>query len=439
MRQSGSVRALVVVFALAGFLMAQAVSRMPTLRDQVDASTARLGLALLAVGVGSVLAMPWTARLTTRFGSAAVVGVSATAGVVGWAALAFVHSPAELTVVMFVLGSLVGTWDVSMNVQGNTLERLHRRVLMPRLHAGFSAGTVTGALLGAGCAAAGVPLLVQLPAVSAAAAATLLWCVRRFAPDAQPSGPAAAEPEPEPEVEPEPEPASVRGRTRQPVRGRASGRVRGRARGRVRDRAVLTRVELLIGVLTFSSSLGEGAANDWLALVLVDERGAPESLGALTFAGFNVAMTAGRLGGGALIRRTGRAPVLRLAGGTAVAGVLLVALVPSLTAAVAGGLLWGLGLSVAFPAAMSAAGEVPGRGAHAIGVVSTIGYTGFLAGAPTIGLLAEHVGLDHALLVVAAVCSLVFLLAPTARERQSTAARPASSRATGTRNGEQET
>jgi MFS family permease len=94
---------------------------------------------------------------------------------------------------------------------------------------------------------------------------------------------------------------------------------------------------------------------------------------------------------------------------------------------------------VAFPAAMSAAGEVPGRGAHAIGVVSTIGYTGFLAGAPTIGLLAEHVGLDHALLVVAAVCSLVFLLAPTARERQSTAARPASSRATGTRNGEQET
>ena len=72
----GSVRALVVVFALAGFFMAQAVSRMPTLRDQVDASTARLGLALLAVGVGSMVAMPWTARLTDRFGSAAVVGVT---------------------------------------------------------------------------------------------------------------------------------------------------------------------------------------------------------------------------------------------------------------------------------------------------------------------------------------------------------------------------
>jgi MFS family permease len=404
MRVMGSVRALVVVFALAGFFMAQAVSRMPTLRDQVDASTARLGLALLAVGVGSMVAMPWTARLTDRFGSAAVVGVTGVLGAVGWAALAWVQTPGALTVVMLFLGACVGTWDVSMNVQGNTLEHLRRRVLMPRLHAGFSAGTVAGALLGAGSAAAGVPLGVQLPAVSLAGAVTLLWCVRRFAPD-----------------------------MRRPRRSSAGDQARTpRAGG-------LTGVELVLGLLTFSTALGEGASNDWLALVLVDERGAPEALGALTFAGFNVAMTAGRLGGGELIRRTGRVPVLRLAGATAVTGVLLVALVPYLAAAVVGGMLWGLGLAVVFPAAMSAAGEIPDRGPHAIGVVSTIGYSGFLAGAPTIGFVAEHVGLDHALLVVAAVCSLVFLLAPAARERQSTAARPASSRATGTRNGEQDT
>jgi MFS family permease len=398
---------LVAVFALAGFLMAQAVSRMPTLRDQVDASTARLGLALLAVGVGSMVAMPWTARLTDRFGSAAVVGVTGLLAALGWAALAWAQTPGALTVVMFFLGACVGTWDVAMNVQGNTLEHLRRRVLMPRLHAGFSAGTVGGALLGAGSAAAGVPLGVQLPAVSVAGAVTLMWCVRQFAPDLRQRSRTS-----EAEVEPAP---------------RTAG---------------LTGLELVLGLLTFSTALGEGASNDWLALVLVDDRGAPEALGALTFAGFNVAMTIGRLGGGELIRRTGRVPVLRLAGLTAVTGVLLVALVPFLAAAVVGGLLWGLGLAVVFPAAMSAAGEIPGRGPHAIGVVSTIGYSGFLAGAPTIGFVAEHVGLDHALVLVAGVCSLVFLLAPAARERQSgqsTAARPASSRATGTRNGEQDT
>lgn len=401
--RSGSVAALVTVFALNGFLMAQVVSRMPTLRDQVDASTARLGLALVAVGVGSMIGMPWTARLTERFGSAAVVMASATLNIAGWASLALVQTPTTLTVALFVVGLNVGVWDVAMNVQGNTLEMLLRRVLMPRLHAGFSAGTVAGALTGAACAAAGVPLSVQLPVISAVGLVLVTWGVRQFVPDPH-----------------------QRSQRDDRQTDRQTGRQSGRGPGARRTR--LSGLELLLGLLTFSTALGEGAANDWLALVLVDERGAAESVGALTFAAFNVAMTVGRLGGGALIRRRGRTLVLRLSGVTAVMGVLLVALVPSLAASMAGGLMWGLGLSVVFPATMSAAGEIPDRGPHAIGVVSTIGYVGFLAGAPTIGLLAEQVGLDLALLVVAVVCSLVFLLAGAAHERTPAHAREPTTR-----------
>ena len=61
---------------------------------------------------------------------------------------------------------------------------------------------------------------------------------------------------------------------------------------------------------------------------------------------------------------------------------------------------------------MSAAGEVPGRGARAIAVVATIGYGGFLLGAPLIGLLAYTMPLDRALLAVA---MLVLLIAACAR------------------------
>jgi MFS family permease len=418
----GSVRALVVVFTLQGFLMAQVFARVPTLRDQVQASTGRLGLALVAVGIGSLLAMPWTARLAARLGSPMVVGVSGSLTCVAWASLAWVQNPTTLTLAFLFVGASVGVCDVSMNVQGNTLERRRRRVLMPQLHAGFSAGSVAGALAGAACAAAAVPLVGQLPAVSGVALVLFVLSVPRFAPDAD-----------------------------RPTRGRRPGSATAHSRHASRSRP--GGLEVLLGLLTFSTALGEGAANDWLALVLVDERGAAEAVGALTFAGFNVAMTVGRLSGGALIRRTGRVLVLRLAGCTAVTGILLVALVPYLGAALVGGMMWGLGLSVVFPAAMSAAGEIPGRGAQAIGVVSTIGYAGFLGGSPTIGLVAEQIGLDLALLLVAAVCSLVFLLAGQARERtppadpaerdqadsQPTAARPASRRATGTRNGEQET
>jgi hypothetical protein len=49
--------------------------------------------------------------------------------------------------------------------------------------------------------------------------------------------------------------------------------------------------------------------------------------------------------------------------------------------------------------------------------VSTIGYTGFLLGAPLIGQLTRFVSLDRALLVVAGTSLLVVVLAPFARER----------------------
>jgi MFS family permease len=106
-----------------------------------------------------------------------------------------------------------------------------------------------------------------------------------------------------------------------------------------------------------------------------------------------------------------------VAGLTASAGVAALCLIPSTVVALLGALAWGLGLSVVFPSAMSAAGEVPGRGSRAIAVVSTIGYGGFLLGAPLIGLLAHHMPLDRALLAVAVLVLLVAILAPVARER----------------------
>ena len=128
-------------------------------------------------------------------------------------------------------------------------------------------------------------------------------------------------------------------------------------------------------------------------------------------------MAIGRFTGGVVIQRCGRAPVLRAAGVLACVGVAGLCLVNSTLIALLGALAWGLGLSVVFPSAMSAAGEVPGRGARAIAVVSTIGYGGFLVGAPLIGFLAHMMPLDRALLAVAVLVLLIAVLAPAARER----------------------
>jgi peptidoglycan/LPS O-acetylase OafA/YrhL len=97
--------------------------------------------------------------------------------------------------------------------------------------------------------------------------------------------------------------------------------------------------------------------------------------------------------------------------------VLLLCLVDTPVTALVGAAAWGLGLAVVFPSGISAAGEVEGRGARAIASVSTIGYGGFLFGAPLIGQLTRVVPLDRALLVVAGMALLIVVLAPFARER----------------------
>src|SRR5262249_27447109 len=141
------------------------------------------------------------------------------------------------------------------------------------------------------------------------------------------------------------------------------------------------------------------------------------AVGALTCAGFTVTMATGWVTGGVGTQRYGRAAVLSISGVLACTGVGGLCLVNSTVIALLGALAWGLGLSVVFPSAMSAAGEVPGRGSRAIAVVSTIGYGGFLVGAPLIGFLAHMMPLDRALLAVAVLVLLIAILARAARER----------------------
>ncbi|MGB5952952.1 MAG: MFS transporter [Ornithinimicrobium sp.] len=377
-RTAGSPAAVMVVFAMAGLVMAQTFARMPAVRDAVEASKGELGVALIGGGLGALLAMPFTGRLVDRFGSKAVVAVCIVCGCLGWSSLAFVTSPVALGIALVLTGAPIGIWDVAMNVQGSLIEQLRGRSLMPFLHAAFSAGTVVGAGLGALAAYLGVGL-TQLPVLGSIALVTGLIAVRHFIPD-EGAGDSAAPTEAEPA----------------PRRGVSS-------------------LEILIGVVCLGGALAEGSANDWLAILLVDVQGAPEALGALALAAFNVAMTIGRLLGSPAINAFGRERVARAGGVLAIIGILLASQVPSLPIAMVGGLIWGLGVSTIFPAAISAAGEVKDRGNRAITVVSTIAYGAFLFGAPMIGLLAEAFGLGRALFAVIAFLLVMIALTPNLR------------------------
>lgn len=382
--------AVCLVFAMAGLVMAQTFARMPTLRDAVGASKGELGLALVGGGLGSLLAMPFTGRLVDHFGTRRVVTVSIVFACAGWSSLALATNPLMLGGLLVLTGAPVGIWDVAMNVQASAVEQRRGRSLMPIFHGIFSAGTVIGAGTGALLVYLGVGL-IQLPILGVVAMVIGLIAVRSFMQESGDSIPIEA----------------GQSGTRLPEEG-----------GKVAEptaRRGITSAEVMIGVVCLGAALAEGSANDWLAILLVDVQMAPEAVGALALTAFNVAMTVGRLAGGPAIDRFGRDTVTRVGGVLAIVGILMASQVPSLPVALAGGLIWGLGISTIFPASISAAGEIPGRGNRSITVVSTIAYAAFLFGAPTIGVLAEFFGLDRALFIVIGFLVLMIVLARSLR------------------------
>ena len=361
------------VFLLNGLIISTWLSRLPATKARLDADPRTIGLVLLMTGLGSLLAMPWVGPLAGRWGSRRIeVVTSITTGVL-LVLLAVAPNPVVLGGLLLVFGAGLGSWDVAMNIQGSHVDRAAGRDFMPRYHACWSVGAFIGAALGAGAAALGLPLVVHFGlAALVSVGGTLLIIARLWDDDREDSA----------------------------------------EQGSEHGHRLFTRVLVLIGVLTLCGTMLEGAAADWVAIYVSGDRGQADSVAAFAYAVWAVAMAASRFSGTTLIARLGRARAVRIAGLCATAGVASVLALPGLAGIVLGLVLWGAGVALVFPAAMSAGGEQPGRAADGIATVSTIGYGGFLVGPPLIGLLANEIGLGTALWVLVPLGVAIAVLAP---------------------------
>jgi fucose permease len=180
---------------------------------------------------------------------------------------------------------------------------------------------------------------------------------------------------------------------------------------------LVTPVLLVCGLIAFCAAVGEGAMADWSALYLTDTLDADAGLAAMGYAAFAGAMALGRFAGERVIRALGAAGTLQLGCGAAA-----IALTAGLAAAdgpatIAAFAVAGLGVACVFPVVLSTAGRAePGRSGPAVALVSTIGYTGFLAGPPVIGLVAERTTLAWGLGTVALLAAVAAALAVGLRE-----------------------
>jgi MFS family permease len=376
-----------LVFALNGLLFASLLARVPDVRDGLDFDNGSLGLLLLAIAAGSVLALPSAGRFVERWGAATVVrggAVLSAIGVLcaGVCAQETLGSVAGTAFGLFTYGVGTGVWDVAMNVEGAEVERRLQRTVMPRFHAGWSLGSVAGAGVGVAATATGVPIAVHLAVLALLSLVTALTAAAWFLP-------VAAKPS-------EPRPPPARSAWTEPR-------------------------TLLVGVMVLTFALAEGIANDWLSLAIIDGHETPRWVGVAGFTLFVAAMTTGRLVGPVVLDRHGRVPVLWTASAAVAAGALLSIFGGHPALIALGVVTWGLGASLGFPVGMSAAADDPVRAAARVSVVSTIGYGGFLAGPPLVGHLADLVGTLDALLVVVVLMVPAALSAAAARPLRTAA------------------
>lgn len=373
-----------VAFIGAGAGFATWISRIAQVKEQLALSAGRLGLLLLFLSLGSLLALPCAGLVVSRLGTRAAVSAMSALFAVGLAT-AGVGSTVAAPVVaggLFAMGVGLGTWDVAMNVEGAAVERALGRAILSRLHAGASLGAAGAAVLGAGCVAADVPVALHLCVVAAAVAVTVPWSARNYLRATPP---------------PVPLPATVLPQVDN------------------RPRAWTDSRTLMIGVVALCAAFAEGVGNDWLAVGINQGYATSAAVGSLSFALFVSAMVTGRWFGPQAIQRWGRVRTLRAAALLCLAGVLAVVYGQVLPLAWVGVLAWGLGASIGFPVSMSAGADDPVQAGARVSVIASIGYLAFLAGPPLVGFVGDRVGVLRALLVVSVAAVVGALAAGSTR------------------------
>jgi MFS family permease len=363
--------AVKIAFFVNGFILANWVSRLPRIQELYGADNGNIGLVLLALSIGAVVAMPFAGWVIIKNGSRSISLLTAILYSAIVPLIPLMPNFPMLIALYFSMGLVTGIFDVAMNAQAVMVEREYQRPIMTSFHALFSLGM----MLGGGSAALFTIMRFNLEShfiiISGISLAAVAWASRNLIHD-------------------KPDPGA-----------HADGPL-----FRLPNASLMS-----IGIIAFCCMMGEGAMSEWSANFMEHIVLAPKSLAPLALSAFATAMTLGRFFGDKARAEFGDRKMIIVGGMLAFAGLSLTLLIPLTYVSIAGFFLVGLGLSTIVPITYSIAGntrELPSG--VALAMVTTVGYSGFLIGPPVIGFIADAQTLRVALTVVAALFVVMIIL-----------------------------
>ena len=354
-----------VAFFIAGFGIAAWAPLIPYAKERLGIDEGILGILLLCLGAGSIITMPLAGALAARFGCRRTIWAASLLICMSLPFLAIAPSIPALIIALLVFGAGIGTVDVVVNIQAVIVEKSSGRAMMSGFHGLWSVGGFVGAGAVSGLLGIGVSPLMAVLCVIVVIVGLLLVFGKNLLPYGSEEKDA-------------------------PLFVLPKG------------------IVLFIGFLCFIVFLAEGSMLDWSAVFLTSLRGVDFSQAGLGYFIFSVAMTIGRLSGDRIIQVLGGKKILLLGGICAASGIIIAILIPTWIASLVGFGLVGLGLSNIVPVLYSVLGRQQVMPANlAVSAVTTLGYSGILAGPALIGFVAHTISLSFAFLGIAAMLFIV--------------------------------
>ncbi|HEY8933995.1 MAG TPA: MFS transporter [Cyclobacteriaceae bacterium] len=333
-------------FFLSGVCFSTWASRIPTIKVAFDYSDAMLGTVLLFMPISSLMGLPVSGWLVSRYDSrvpltAGFIMMAIALTLIGFAVNTFMLI-ASICIFSFGLRIL----NISMNTQAITLQKKFDKKINGSFHGLWSTGGICGVGISTLFVAWQVPMFIHLLIISVVTMVATFFCSRHLIQnDKAPSGNKLVIGKPDPYI-------------------------------------------VYLGLLVFMAAICEGGMFDWSGVYFKEI--VHEEIFTLGYLLFMIFMALSRFASDKLVERLGMPINYIISSCLIVSGIGLATLFPTFWPSMIGFCLVGFGTAAVIPMTFLLAGNATKYSAGmTISIIATYSIVGMLIGPPLIGYLSQ--------------------------------------------------
>jgi len=356
---------LSLFFFISGFSFATWASRIPTIKTAFGFNEAELGTILLAMPVGSLIGLPISGWLVSKYNSRVPLAVGYALNALSLALIGIAHNTFSLVFAICVFAFTTRIFNISVNTQTLTLQKRFDKKIIGSFHGFWSIGGIAGIALSTLLLTFDVTIAVHFSIVAGLMLLVTLYSYQFL------------------------------------LKGDKS---------ETGNKLILSKPDpyiFYLGIVVFLCAICEGGMFDWSGIYFQEVLNASIfTYGYLIFMTF---MATSRFLSDFIIVRIGMPKTYIMSAAFIVSGISLAIVFPTFWTAMAGFSLVGFGTASIIPMSYALAGASkkysPGM---AISIIATYSITGMLLGPPLIGYLAHAFNLRVSF-VVFGLCGLMLV------------------------------